>query len=678
MILRSRGNVGLAGRCTRSYVCAPEGRGPRGAAIMSTLSREFLDLQVSLAGEYSVERELGRGGMGVVLLARDVLLDRLVAIKVLAPHLTADPVARERFVREARTAAGLSHPNIVPIHRVGEGAGLVYFVMSYVPGQTLAERIRARGPLVPADAVRLVREVAWALAYAHGRGIVHRDVKPDNILIEEGTGRAMVMDFGIARVGGTTLSSDAGGIIGTAQFMSPEQAMNEPVDGRSDLYALGVVAYVAVSGRLPFAANSIPALLMQQVSAAAPPISDAAPGTPAPLASAIHRCLEKEPSKRFASGEELADAIAPAETRPALPAPLRAWLAERNPATVFYAVWSGILGIPFLFDLAQFLNYQRSIYLVDMLQLALMAAAPLIPVIGFHARRAGRLFKSGYTLDDLRSALDVEARERNEADKLDPEPRLSALQKLVRAGMYASFVGAGTLLFLGDAVRFALEMRHISLDFNLYRGITVTGWITWFVLLIVMNVDQIPLLPASARNLLKRGLRERLWHSRLGTWLANRLGAPKTSRSAVGTFQPTEVALGGAVDELFDALPSSYRDSLKDLPSVVRALGQRARHARAELESIDRSGGHAVEPGTRDRRAAVESELGRSVAALESIRVELLRLHAAGAGANLTSLTTLVEDARAIGDQLARLSAAQREIREVLSPGEEPRIPTPA
>src|SRR4051812_21098810 len=212
---------------------------------MTQTDAEFLDLQAALAGEYSLQRELGRGGRGVVYLARDVQLNRDVAIKVLPSHMASTAESRERFVREARTAAGLSHPNIVPIHRVGEAGGFVFFVMTYVEGETLGERLRRDGPLPPADATRVLREVAWALAYAHGRGVVHRDIKPDNILLEAGTGRALVTDFGIAHGGDSAIATDPGKIMGTAHFMSPEQAANQSLDGRSDLYSLGVVGFLA-------------------------------------------------------------------------------------------------------------------------------------------------------------------------------------------------------------------------------------------------------------------------------------------------------------------------------------------------------------------------------------------------------------------------------------------------
>src|SRR6266700_3293657 len=160
--------------------------------------RLFIELQAALAGRYSLERELGRGGMGVVYLAREVRLDRPVAIKLLPPSKATDPKLRERFLREARTAAKLSHPNVIPIHAVEEIGGFVFFAMAYVEGETLTERVRRRGPLAPQDATRLLREIAWALAYAHAQGVIHRDVKPDNIMLETGSGRALVADFGIA------------------------------------------------------------------------------------------------------------------------------------------------------------------------------------------------------------------------------------------------------------------------------------------------------------------------------------------------------------------------------------------------------------------------------------------------------------------------------------------------
>src|SRR4029077_3056649 len=160
--------------------------------------RLFLDFQSALAGRYSLERELGRGGMGIVYLAREVRLDRLVAIKLLPPARASDGRLRDRFLREARTAAKLSHPHIIPIFAVDEVGEFVFFAMAYVAGETLTERVSRRGPLPPSDAARVLREVAWALAYAHSQGLVHRDVKPDNIMLEETTGRALVADFGIA------------------------------------------------------------------------------------------------------------------------------------------------------------------------------------------------------------------------------------------------------------------------------------------------------------------------------------------------------------------------------------------------------------------------------------------------------------------------------------------------
>src|SRR2546426_1639771 len=198
--------------------------------MTASIGAEFLALQELLAGRYSIERELGRGGMGIVLLARDVALDRPVAIKLLPPHLATRPDERDRFLQEARTAAGLAHPNIVPIHLVEAHGDLVFFVMGFVDGETLRDRVERAGPLPPRLATKLMQEVAWALGAAHQRGVIHRDVKPDNIMIERATERAGVTDFGIAlgsRAG--KAESPAGGraITRTARYMSPAQARRE-------------------------------------------------------------------------------------------------------------------------------------------------------------------------------------------------------------------------------------------------------------------------------------------------------------------------------------------------------------------------------------------------------------------------------------------------------------------
>ncbi|MDX2262356.1 MAG: serine/threonine-protein kinase [Gemmatimonadales bacterium] len=266
-------------------------------------------LRPRFADEYTLERELGRGGMGVVFLARELSLDRMVAIKVLPPELAGDPAIRERFLREARTAAQLSHPNIVPIFRADSMDGLAYFAMGYVDGENLAERLGSRGPLPPAEAVRILRETAWALAYAHARGVVHRDVKPENIMLDRGTGRVTVTDFGIARdVRAKSLTAD-GTVLGSVHYMSPEQVGGEAIDGRSDLYALGVVAFQLLSGRLPFDAPQASAVLLMQATRAAPSLGEVASGVPAPLVHVVDRCLRKDPAERYSTGEALAEAL---------------------------------------------------------------------------------------------------------------------------------------------------------------------------------------------------------------------------------------------------------------------------------------------------------------------------------------------------------------------------------
>ncbi len=270
---------------------------------------EFATFARLLEGQYVLEREIGRGGMGVVYLGRDLKLDRPVAIKTLPPHLASDPQVRERFLREARTAAKLSHPNIVPIYRADEIDGHVFFVMGYVNGESVAERVKRAGRLDPREALREMRDVASALGYAADHGVVHRDVKAENILIESATGAAMVTDFGIARLAEASPLTATGQVLGTVYYMSPEQVGGEALDGRSDLYSLGVVAFYSLTGRFPFDAAMASAVLVAHVTKPAPPVLTVASDVPRALAEIVDRCMAKEPEARFQSGAELAAAL---------------------------------------------------------------------------------------------------------------------------------------------------------------------------------------------------------------------------------------------------------------------------------------------------------------------------------------------------------------------------------
>ena len=278
-------------------------------------------VQRALAAHYELDCEIGRGGMGIVYRARDRRLKRTVAIKVLPPELAFRSEIRSRFLREAETAAQLSHPNIVPIYTVDEQEQLVFFVMACIAGDNLAKRLHERGVLTIDETRRILRDVADALAYAHERGVVHRDIKPDNILLDASTGRPMVTDFGIARAMDSTGDSRltaTGMAIGTPAYMSPEQAAGErEIDGRSDLYSLGILGYQMLTGEPPFTASSTPAMLVKHISERPVPVEQRRADVPTDLARSIMTLLEKEPANRFPNATALVAAL---DTRSA-PAP---------------------------------------------------------------------------------------------------------------------------------------------------------------------------------------------------------------------------------------------------------------------------------------------------------------------------------------------------------------------
>jgi serine/threonine protein kinase len=266
-----------------------------------------------LSANYELESEVGRGGMGIVYCARDRRLKREIAIKVLPPELSFRADIRQRFLREAETAAQLNHPNIVPIYTVEERDNLVYFVMSYIKGDNLGQRLQQHGPIPPVEVRRILREVGDALAYAHNRNVIHRDIKPDNIIIDDETGRAMVTDFGIARAltdSGDSRLTATGMAIGTPAYMSPEQSAGDrAIDGRSDLYSLGVVGYQMLCGQPPFVASNTPSMLVKHLSEKPVPVDERWPDLPQDLARAVMICLEKDPNDRFPSAAAFSAAL---------------------------------------------------------------------------------------------------------------------------------------------------------------------------------------------------------------------------------------------------------------------------------------------------------------------------------------------------------------------------------
>jgi len=269
-------------------------------------------LEAALGEQLQLGALLGQGGFAAVFRAHDPFLERDVAIKVLDPSLAVDAALEEQFLHEARTIAAVEHPHIVPLYSANSTGGLLYLVMRLLPGQSLEDRI-AEGKLPVAEAVRIALQCAQALAAAHAVGVVHRDVKPANILLDA-NGNATVTDFGIALVTSRPAREAKGSTTGTPHYMSPEQALGEPVDGRSDVYALGVVLYEMLTGSCPFPGRSATEVIAKHISAPIPKVSDSVPETPVALARIVERMLAKDPAGRPTAAElvkELTAASAP-------------------------------------------------------------------------------------------------------------------------------------------------------------------------------------------------------------------------------------------------------------------------------------------------------------------------------------------------------------------------------
>jgi serine/threonine-protein kinase len=640
---------------------------------------------VAVGTQYLIENEVGRGGMAVVYRAVDTRLNRTVAIKVLPPDVAFNPDVRARFLREAQTAAQLNHPNIVPIYSVDEkdAGGLVYFVMAYVDGESLGVRLTREG-MWPVDrAVRVLRDVADALAYAHARGVVHRDIKPDNILIDRASGRPMVTDFGIARAAaGETRLTVTGVAVGTPAYMSPEQALGErEIDGRSDLYSLAVVGYHMLTGETPFKAVNTPAMLVKHVSERPRPVRDRRPDVPAYLAVAIDRALSKRPEDRWTDAAEFRDALDGAQTSKKRPA---ATLPEPAPEV---AIVGSPAPIPTM--------------------LPPMPAFPAPPV-GMRGKELRRWYKAQQRLvvAEHHAALQERARvigmridSHADFDERPLEDRVIAFRRSVVAWMGWSAVFFGVNAMAGGHVWFWIPSALMFLNV-LRRGGSIWS-------------DGIGPIDA-----FKKGIRAKLRAQQAETPAAVGVGAlpvPVRPRETPEQYAAQLVSSdvlagphGGAVRqaaedralmrEIAATLRPVEREMIPDIGPTVDALAQRVGALATTLHRLDGdvSGASlgsldqrivALESETptaeRDRRIALLQrqrtslrdliERRRSLAdqlesaglMLQNLKLDMLKFRSSGIGSAIEDQTTATQEARALSRDIGHVVQAADELRKL-------------
>jgi len=587
-------------------------------------------IRKTLHTRYKIERELGKGGMGAVYLATDLTLQRPVAIKVLPPELAVRPELRERFLRETRLAAAFSHPNIVAVHAVEEHPQLLCFVMGYVEGETLGQRIRRAGPLNAAEAVKMLQEVAWALSYAHGRGVVHRDIKPDNILIERATGRSLVTDFGIARStadDGNQLTQ-VGEVVGTPQFMSPEQAAGDVLDGRSDLYALGVVGFLALTGKLPFEAENAGAVMAMHLTQAPPRLQSRRPDLPQALCAAIDRCLEKDPTKRFENGEALAAALDP----------LRQSRREISPTVrLFHQQLQQVTRVVWIIVLMVAVAVARAEYSFDRTLPAILGGAVIWGLITQLYGRARMLLRTGFGFDEIRGGMQAIQQERVEAsavERLDPTSRIRQ-SRMKRLMIFCYVTGVGGFIFVFKNLRVHVAEGRYS--------ISPAGGVILISCTVLIGLGMALLMMNQSRASAVDRMITALWSGPVGRGLFR---AANWRLHRDGVNAPGGVSAGSAAASpltIIAALPAAARRDLRDaktqitrLTAVMIALAEREHSLEAALaEAGDTTPG--TDPTLQARRIELVRDLAtarldatakreRLAAALENVRLQLLRL----------------------------------------------------
>jgi serine/threonine-protein kinase len=625
---------------------------------MTELLRENL---VAAVGEhYDLHDEIGRGGMAVVYRAHDRRLQRPVAIKVLPPELAYDPAIRTRFTREAQTSAQLSHGHIVPIFDVGDREGIAYFVMQLITGGNLATLL-AREPRQPVDEVRrLLCEIADALEYAHQRGVIHRDIKPDNILLDSDSGRAMVVDFGIARAmeAGARLTV-TGNAVGTPTYMSPEQAMGErEVDGRSDLYSLGVLAYQMLTGRVPFTAANSMALLLKHVSEPPRPIGELRPDAPKPLRDVIERALLKDPDDRWPSASAMRDALRTERT------PATSWRASSRAQVQYASPRPVSRHAPARRDAAGSTEAP-----------APDAIAPIDP-------SAPVMVPEAYT--GLTAAQQEDLRLWH--GRVHLMDRIKAMRGYALSTAFMAVAGttafvAGLAEGVPPAIFAPIVPGYMSLKlWRRGKSLRAAGLRLRRVLLMPRSKWVIPAPPAPRKDELEKLAPRHVLDGPHGVAVRRAAGyrteifsiaatLPKADRALLPELEPTvnglverTAHLAQALHRLEEAMDPRMQDEIEpriaavqretDSPEQQRRIGLLERQ-RDTLLDLSR------------RRETLVRQLDNAVLALESLRLDLIKLRSSGLRSALSDVTSATQEARALSREIGVVLEAAEEVRRL-------------